>query len=804
MAQVLPDALRIELGLGSTPLTALASVTWTDVTSSVMLATGVSFNRGRQGQDTSARPGSLSFALDNSQQKGLAGRWTLGHANQTAGLALRIPVRVRTAAVNLVPNPTFRTDTTGWINVNSTIARITSDAYGGAGACLEVTRQAGTGSGPFVSNLGAVTANATYTWAAWVKVPTGNNPVTLAAAIDWKNGAASISTSRGSDTTITSADGWTRVYVTATAPATVSGTQYPTLYTRTSGTAGQKFLVDAAMFHAGDQPSNLWDLTATNDLWYGYVETLTSDWENGYRPVVRVTASDRLARFERRTLPSSLYVSELLSDSSQAVWPLDDSSGSTSCGNRAVGTSLPALTVTRLGSSGSPTYDLGTDGLGPDGIATCFTATRASSTSGYYLKTASTETYSSADGYGNCLEAYFYVSTAGTQMGVIYGGDHLGYSVWSGIYVSSGNKLVGDMHNIDGATASITGATTVTAGEWHHAAIVWSGDIYPGTMTLYLDGVSQGSTTIGFPWDVGNVYVGARFAGPVTGVFDVMNGRVAGAAVSYYPNVPSAARIAERAKGRNGFTGELAGTRFQRVCRAAGLSSADYSVNGTTVATMAPQPVIGRSLNEVVTEVATAEAGAVYLDRTGDLVLAARGVRYNAASSFSVPAIAIDQSLSIAADLSFLVNDATASRPGGITQRVVNAASVAAYDTHDKSVTLYVDTDVQVTSAANYLANSQATPAPRTDSISVDLVTAAASVSVSDLLTAEVGTRFTVTSTPDTWVAATTFFVEGVSDQVGATGWRRSMTVSPVSSGTVWVLGDATYSVLGVTTILAY
>ena len=802
MAQVLPDALRIELGLGSTPLTALASVTWTDVTSSVLLATGVSFNRGRQGQDTSARPGSLSFALDNSQQKGLAGRWTLGHANQTAGLALRIPVRVRTAAVNLVPNPTFTTNTTGWINVNSTIARITTDAYGGSGACLEVTRQAGTGSGPFVSNLGAVTANTTYTWAAWVKVPTGNNPVTLAAAIDWKNGAASISTSRGSDTTITSADGWTRVYVTATAPATVSGTQYPTLYTRTSGTAGQKFLVDAAMFHAGDQPSNLWDLTAANDLWYGYVETLTSDWENGYRPVVRVTASDRLARFERRTLVSSLMTAEQISDSSDGVWPLDDDAAATSLTSRT-GASVPNLAITSLGTpSSSNPYALGSDadGLGPDGIGSCLVVNRASSTNGHYLRAPNIR-YSFLAGVEFTLDCYFYVGASGTQMGLMYLADA---SVQVGMYVTSGNKLAAE-DTWEGVT--ITGATTVTAGSWHHAALVQRIGLFGAReMELWLDGVSQGTQSLSgynFTFTGTDLYVGARVSsGGSPVVYDLVSGRLSGA--SYTAAELSSSRILERAKGRTGFSGDTAGTRFQRLCRAAGMASADYSVSGTTVATMIPQPVVGRTVSDVANEVATAEAGAVYLDRSGDLVLAARGVRYNATSSFSVPATVIDQGVSISADLSFLVNDATASRPGGITERVVNAASVAAYDTHDKSVVLYVDTDAQVTSAANYLANSQATPAPRTDSISVDLVTAAASVSVSDLLTAEVGTRFTVTSTPDTWVAATTFFVEGVADQVSATGWQRSMTVSPVSSGTVWVLGDATYSVLGVTTILAY
>ena len=58
----------------------------------------------------------------------------------------------------------------------------------------------------------------------------------------------------------------------------------------------------------------------------------------------------------------------------------------------------------------------------------------------------------------------------------------------------------------------------------------------------------------------------------------------------------------------------------------------------------------------------------------------------------------------------------------------------------------------------------------------------------------------TVHGTPST----IDYFVEGVQDNVTATGWQRTFNVSPVGLSEVWQLDDTTRSVLDTTTRLGF
>jgi hypothetical protein len=90
----LVNNLRVYVALGSGPLSDVTTITWTDITSSVILSAGINYTNGKSYADRVARPGSLTLTLDNSAQKGTAGRWTIGGPNVTSGWDLKTPIRV--------------------------------------------------------------------------------------------------------------------------------------------------------------------------------------------------------------------------------------------------------------------------------------------------------------------------------------------------------------------------------------------------------------------------------------------------------------------------------------------------------------------------------------------------------------------------------------------------------------------------------------------------------------------------------------------------------------------------------------
>ena len=178
--------------------------------------------------------------------------------------------------VNLISNPSLKTDTTNWSALGSgtTIARITTDGFFGS-TCLEVTKPAIASAGTAWTSA-ATTVGSVYSASLYVKIPVGQEAASLRLYIYWHDsGGTNLSSTSGALIPITSDDGWVRLGVTGTAP-TDGVIGRVRLYQPTAGTAGQKFLVDAALF---EQSSYIGQ----------YFDDLTQDEENtkvnsGMRP----------------------------------------------------------------------------------------------------------------------------------------------------------------------------------------------------------------------------------------------------------------------------------------------------------------------------------------------------------------------------------------------------------------------------------------------------------------------------------------------------------------------------------------
>ena len=151
--------------------------------------------------------------------------------------------------VNLVTNPSFKTDTTGWSATgSSTIARITTDAFFGS-SCLEITKAASANSGVVVSSRIAVTTAASYAVSAYVKVPDNQQTGTLRIDVKWYtaiSGGSLISTSSTTGIEIPTGSDWTRLMGTMIAPALAVGATI-SIVQPSAGTVSKKFLVDAVL-----------------------------------------------------------------------------------------------------------------------------------------------------------------------------------------------------------------------------------------------------------------------------------------------------------------------------------------------------------------------------------------------------------------------------------------------------------------------------------------------------------------------------------------------------------------------------
>lgn len=540
----------------------------------------------------------------------------------------------------------------------------------------------------------------------------------------------------------------------------------------------------------------------TYELWRGLVDS----WGSGRDQtlgVARVKASDRLAR-SGQALPAAL-IGEMLTDSPSVLYPLGDAEFSTTAGDVS-GNSAASLSVSQVGSGGSVDFGAG-EAPGPD-VGTVAAFTRSNATNGKRLLSPSSASLPlTGSTSGHTIEAVVRPSSASAQMSAAR-------TFFATVtYVDLGVSSTGKARVVftDGDTVGVTtltGTTTLPTSSPTHLAVTMSapsgGSI---TARLYVNGVQEATTTFSLG---NNIRCNAITVGGHSGG-DMWDGQISH--VASYRSELSAARVAAHADGLDGWTGETSGDRFTRLCRIAGLSplvGVGTTVVGTPAATMGPQPTKGKPLLTALREVAEAELGVVYVAADGVLTFATRETRYNAPVALTLYADRpghVGGDFEVNTDDALICNDYTVERIGGATQRVVDQASVDAYDTAAESAALYVGTDDQALTAAQWRVNTTSEPQPRPSSLTVDVVAFANSGgNVAALLGIEVGARVQVRNLPADVTGSTTLdvFVEGVRWVIDKNSIKATLTASPIgAAGAVFILDDATYGALDGVGVLA-
>ena len=551
----------------------------------------------------------------------------------------------------------------------------------------------------------------------------------------------------------------------------------------------------------GDQPQLRQPLRVSADfgggwvpIWTGYVDEWVGGWDGGMRPVVRVTASDRVSRLQLVSLNDGAIMSEVLYDQPVAYYPLDEPAGSTSAGDRS-GRQGPALAVASVGT-GSGTADFGS-GASPDGVGTVVAFTPSTAANGKRLVNDATGLTSSTtwtvEMWVATVEATGSFLVLSTPVMSSNGVVNMTQSSPSGNFYAS--------QQVGTTLAGIDSGIDIDDGAWHH--IVATCDA--STLRTYVDGVAGATVSAASPGTAsfGRIQVGG-FA--ELGVGSAADGQIAHVAV--YDTALSAARILahyEAGQASGSFTGDTADERFSRLCRLAGLPSALYASDATATTVLGAQPLGGIGLMDAILQVTDSERGVAYVDGAGVLTYLSSASVSGLTSALTLGPSDVDQDVTLTTNDQELVNDVTVTRPGGATQRRADQASIDSIGQAASTVDTLLTTDAEAGALADLLLSQGLVVHPRTDDLTLDLRAKATTIDADAAVALDTGSRVTVAGLPDGAPASTLeLMVTGVAHRITHVEWDLTLTVAPLQTLPPWVLEDATLGVLGVTTRLAY
>lgn len=559
----------------------------------------------------------------------------------------------------------------------------------------------------------------------------------------------------------------------------------------------------------------------------GYVDEWPVEWPDGTSAMstVTVTALSRQARLGRSTTFKSIVEEEYLYDAPALYFPLGEPQAATVAGNIAPGRS-ETLTPVQVGTGGTLTFGTGT-GPGTDDLTTP-TFTPASITDGLWLRSSLISPVQPTAASGNLsieMECFFVADTGLTDSRILLlltTNDYsAGFGVIRLVYDATNSAVYAsaypDIYNGTGVATIATANGSAPAGALHHAIVRATLDDTTDkmTVTLSLDGATPVTNTASVVWP--HVSGGHPFFPTYTqlhvggtaypqSTYGLFSGTIAHVAVSTQAGTPTTdARFQEHYKaGANGFTTDASGARVTRYARLAGIPAAEVLVETGLTTSVAHKDTTGELPSALMQAVADTEDGVVFDGKDGTLTFHSRSHRYGATSSFTLDANLgdIEDGFAPKLDDQHLTNDMTASRPNGITVRSTNQPSIAEYGYYRESVEVLTTVDNEVQARADWEVNRFGTPRVAIPGVRTDLLTSSVAT---DLLAANIGTRFTLTSLPSQAPATTAdYFIEGGTEQIGFNSYFIEFNVSAAAYANVWQLDSATLSQLDSSTVLAY
>ncbi|WP_028657109.1 LamG-like jellyroll fold domain-containing protein [Nocardioides sp. J54] len=332
-------------------------------------------------------------------------------------------------------------------------------------------------------------------------------------------------------------------------------------------------------------------------------------------------------------------------------------------------------------------------------------------------------------------------------------------------------------------------------GAIHHMAVTVSCDGANLTATGYFDGASAGAQT---EPAVTLTLNRLRIAAPA---YSALVGRVA-----VWDRVLSAAEIGDLAgSGLNGLAGDTTDERLARYAAWARIPAAEVVTTPSAI-TLGGLTADSGQVEDLMRSVETTEAGVLYDDREGFLVLAPRNARYHSPIALTV-AFTDDlvANYEPKVDRQGLANVGTGKGPNGDEVTYDDPTSREDYGDAGYSVeTSALDPDEPLQLIA-WQVNKYADPLPRVPAPVLSVIDFLNTINLGALLSLDVGSKVRLTNAPAQAPSATAadYFVEGYSEEMAPGEWRISPNLTPVTlEDDVLVLNSGTDGLLD-TNVLA-
>jgi hypothetical protein len=528
-------------------------------------------------------------------------------------------------------------------------------------------------------------------------------------------------------------------------------------------------------------------ITTTSGLRYvGQIKSWAPT-TNGFpgSSVCVVSTVDRMDALSRIQLATPI-LQEILPAKPALYWPLTDAAGASAAVEQSGGVTLPVY-------GGGPAVTFGDAGPGfGDGTGVKFAPSSAS-----VGQTLRASKVLNLDGYTVlvAVNAGTVLPSWGTGYQYLVGWDNPGVAASLAGYLALKNGIpeFGDYANVNTGTASIVD------GGWHLLAVTRN-TASGGVNTFYIDGVSQGSGPAAGAMAVTAVTVGES-ASP--GVYSP--GRFQGniGQVAIYPTALTAAKITAIFNAIRGWPGETCSTRIARFLGYAGLTSADWNLDTSTV-NVSTYPQGGKDIVTACQDMAVTEGGgSAFYILNGLARFTNRSARKPGPPTLTLDASAdVDRGIYQPAqdDLS-LVNSSTATRAtesgAQSTQTVtdlVSADPVTGNGLTTGDVTTYTTSDADALALAQSIVAAGRTPGFRLPQITADLLTAEHSLYAA-VQTTEIGSRLRTVNLPRGQAPATQLdvIVEGWTQTGNISTDSITFDTSPADTPPTGIYDDATY-----------
>lgn len=246
--------------------------------------------------------------------------------------------------------------------------------------------------------------------------------------------------------------------------------------------------------------------------------------------------------------------------------------------------------------------------------------------------------------------------------------------------------------------------------------------------------------------------------------------------------------------------------RVAAVLTSAGITSSTVSTGLSSIVASGTFAE-GSSALEHLLQVEETENGLLFAEGDGSIVFQDRHYRLTHATSVGTIGDSTGEIPYRTGELDLddadVWNKASVTPSGGAAQVWTNDASMASHYTRRLNRSSLSSDTAEALSAAQYLVGRYADPAPRIPV--VEVIGQADTSKWPTILGAKNSDQFTWTRRATAHTISTTVFVERVSDTViPGTDWQVRYELSPAADNAGWVLGNATFGLLGQTTKLVY